>query len=79
MACTAILINDTMHYYMQETLVAFFGGSIVQQCRRSYLYKEETMGEHMVFTFIKMIPLMFIYLMNLFLKRNSLEVYQAKD
>jgi hypothetical protein len=37
------------------------------------------MGEHTVFTLIKMIALMFIYLMNLFWKRKSLEVYQAKD
>jgi hypothetical protein len=37
------------------------------------------MGEHLVFTFIKMIALMFIYLMNLVLKRKPLEVYQAKD
>jgi hypothetical protein len=37
------------------------------------------MGEHMVFTLVEIIALMFIYLMNLFLKRNSLEVYQAKD
>jgi hypothetical protein len=36
-------------------------------------------GEHMVFIFIKMIVLMFIYLMNLVLKRQSLNVYQARD
>jgi hypothetical protein len=40
--------------------------------------QEETMGEHLMFTFIKMIVLMFIYLKNLVLKRQSLEVYQAK-
>jgi hypothetical protein len=33
----------------------------------------------MVFTLIEMIVLMFIYLMNLVLKKQSLEVYQAKD
>jgi hypothetical protein len=37
------------------------------------------MGEHLVFTLIKMIALMFIFLMNLVLKRQSLKVYQAKD
>jgi len=33
----------------------------------------------MVFTLIEMIVLMFIYLTNLVLKKQSLEVYQAKD
>jgi hypothetical protein len=37
------------------------------------------MGEHLVFTLIKMIFFMFIFFMNLILKRQSLEVYQAKD
>jgi hypothetical protein len=32
-------------------------------------------GEHLMFTFIKLIILMFIFLMNLVLKRQSLEVY----
>jgi hypothetical protein len=37
------------------------------------------MGEPMMFTFIEMITLMFIYLMNLFFKKKSLEVYQIKN
>jgi hypothetical protein len=37
------------------------------------------MGEHLVFTLIQMIALMFIYLMNLVLKRQSLGVNQARD
>jgi hypothetical protein len=32
-----------------------------------------------VFTLVKMIALVFIFLMNLVLERQSLEVYQAKD
>jgi hypothetical protein len=37
------------------------------------------MGEHLVFILMKMIALMLISLMNLVLKRQSLEVYQARD
>jgi len=37
------------------------------------------MGEHLVFTLIKMIALVFISLMNLVLKRQSLKVYQIRD
>jgi hypothetical protein len=36
-------------------------------------------GEHLVFILMKMIVLMFISLMNLILKRQSLKVYQARD
>jgi len=36
-------------------------------------------GEHLVFTLVKMIALVFMSLMNLILKRQSLEVYQARD
>jgi len=37
------------------------------------------MGEHFVFTSSKMISLILISLMNLVLKKQSLEVYQAKN
>jgi hypothetical protein len=37
------------------------------------------MGEYLMFTFIKMIVLMFISLINLVLKRQSLEFYQVKE
>jgi hypothetical protein len=36
-------------------------------------------GERLVFAIIKTLVLMFTSLMNLFLKRQTLEVYQVKD